>query len=210
MSLPAFIAPRSHLLQKYTNCRTIFLCCDIQEKLRNKIANFSDAVDVSNHISLLHDTLTPKYATFVATAHVPEFVGAFVKDIKLPEGAPIFPKYQASMLVPEVLPYLEGNAEQGILPVQQAVLWGHESHVCILQTADALLQRNIRVAVLVDGVASQHLVDHQTALQAMATWEGLTMTTFMSAMLQLTEADPVIMKPLMKLTKAKRPPPPLS
>lgn len=206
MSLTGFIAPRSHLLQKYTSCRTIFLCCDIQEKLRDRIANFNDAVKVSNHAAFLHDTLTPKYATFVATEHVPEHVGRFVPDIRLPEGAPLIAKYQASMLIPEVASYLESNPDKGILPVQQAVLWGHESHVCILQTADALLQRNIRVAVLVDGCASQSQLDHETALRMMVNWEGLTLTTFMSAMLQLTQADPATSKAMLKMTKVKRSP----
>lgn len=202
MSLTGFITPRSHLLQKYSNCRTLFLCCDIQEKLRGRIANFNDAVEISNKMAVLHDTLTPQYATFIATEHVPQSVGPFVKDVQLPAGALLFAKHQPSMLIPEVLPYLEGNSEKGVLPVRQAVLWGHESHVCILQTADALLQRDIRVAILVDGCASQQAVDHETAMRAMTSWEGLTMSTFASVMLQLTQGEPVLTKKLHRLLKA--------
>ncbi|KPI90644.1 putative mitochondrial associated ribonuclease [Leptomonas seymouri] len=206
MPAPTFIAPRSHLLQKYTSCRTLFMCCDIQEKLRSKIGNFSDAVVISNGMAVLHTVLTPQFSTFVATEHAPEITGTIAKDIQLPEGTPLFVKQQPSMLVSEMLPYLEGNPEKGLLPVQQAVLWGHESHVCILQTADELLQRNIRVAVLADGCAAQKDIDHQTAMQAMASWDGLTLTTFVSVMLQLTHNDPALMKVVWKLMKGKRTP----
>ena len=206
MSIPAFIVPRSHLLQKYISCRTLFLCCDVQEKLRTKIVNFNDAVIVSNKMAYLHSVLTPQYATFVATEHAPQYTGRFVKDIQLPADTPIFAKEQPSMLLPEVLPYLEGNTEQGVLPVRQAVLWGHESHVCILNTADALLQRGIRVAVLVDGCASQQKIDHDVAMQAMASWEGLTLSTFISVMMQLTQGEPEMAKKLQYLIRGKRPP----
>ncbi|KPA74756.1 putative mitochondrial associated ribonuclease [Leptomonas pyrrhocoris] len=204
MSLSSFIAPRSHLLQQYTSCRTMFLCCDIQEKLRKRIPKFNNAVVVSNLMADFHDVLTPKYATFVATEHAPELAGPFVKDIRLPAGTHIMTKYQPSMLLPDVSSLLEGDEAKGVLPVRQAVLWGHESHVCILHTADALLQRNIRVAVLVDGCAAQHAIDHEAAVQTMASWDGLTLSTIESVVMQLTQNDHAMVKDLWKLLRTRR------
>lgn len=203
MASRALISSPSHLLQKFDSCRTIFMCCDIQEKLRNRIPNFQAAVDVSNSMATIHNTLTPKHSTFVVTEQYPKGVGHVAKDITLPEGTPVIEKLQPSMLVPEMMPYIDGDAARGILPVQQAVLWGHETHVCVLQTADELLSRNIRVAVLVDGCASQQQLDHDVAIQEMAGWENLTLTTTISVLLQLSRGDRSIRGALMKVVKPK-------
>ncbi|KAG5498519.1 hypothetical protein JKF63_02805 [Porcisia hertigi] len=203
MSLTPLIASQSHLLRSFDSCRTIFMCCDIQEKLRQRIPNFQDAVYVSNWMASIHSILTSKHVTFVATEQYPKGVGHLVKDICLPEGTPVFEKVQPSMLLPEVLPYLYGDADRGILPVEQAVLWGHETHVCVLQTADELLCRNVRVAVLVDGCAAQLPIDHDVAIREMASWRNLTLTTSVSASLQLLRSDKSRMKQLMGLISQK-------
>ncbi|KAG5485761.1 hypothetical protein LSCM1_07172 [Leishmania martiniquensis] len=193
---------RSNLLQKFDCCRTIFMCCDIQEKLRHRIPNFQAAVEVSNAMASIHTIMTPTHSTFVATEQYPVGVGRLVQDIKLPAGAPVIEKVQPSMLVPEMMPYINGDAERGILPVGQAVLWGHETHVCVLQTADDLLSRGIRVAVLVDGCASQQSLDHDVAVREMATWNHLMLTTAASALMQLSRGDPAVMKKAMKMLRA--------
>ncbi|GET86159.1 mitochondrial associated ribonuclease, putative [Leishmania tarentolae] len=203
MASRALISPRSHLMQKFDSCRTIFMCCDIQEKLRDRISNFQAAVDVSNSMAAIHNALTPKHSTFVVTEQYPKGVGHIAKDIVLPEGTPVIEKLQPSMLVPEMMPYIDGDAARGILPVQQAVLWGHETHVCVLQTADELLSRNIRVAVLVDGCASQQQLDHDVAIQEMARWENLTLTTTISVLLQLARGQHLMKGPLMNIVKPK-------
>lgn len=208
MTAPTFVTARSHLLQRFDTCRTIFMCCDIQEKLRTRIHNFDAAVDVSNAMAKMHNAFTPKYATFVATEQYPQGVGHLVQEIKLPPNTPVFAKDQPSMVVPEMLPYLEGDVARGILPVQQAVLWGHETHVCIMHTADELVRRNIHVAVLVDGCASQQRLDHDVALMEMAKWDNLALTTTVSLLLQLTRGDRAVMGPLMHILKQKRADPP--
>ncbi|CAM37124.1 putative mitochondrial associated ribonuclease [Leishmania braziliensis MHOM/BR/75/M2904] len=199
MSPTALIASRSRLLHKFDSCRTIFMCCDIQEKLRGRIPNFQAAIDVSNSMAAIHNALTPRHTSFVATEQYPQGVGRLARDIQLPEGTPVIEKVQPSMLVPEMMPYIIGDPARGILPVQQAVLWGHETHVCIMQTADELLQHGIRVGVLVDGCAAQRQLDHDVAIQEMSTWDNLTLTTTISVLLQLVRGDDSLKGPLMKL-----------
>ncbi|KAG5506890.1 hypothetical protein JIQ42_07606 [Leishmania sp. Namibia] len=203
MPRSALISSRSKLLQKFDRCRTIFMCCDIQEKLRGRIPNFHAAVEVSNTMASFHEVMTPEHATFVATEQYPVGVGHLVKDIHLPAGTPVIEKLQPSMLVPEMMPYINGDAARGLLPVRQAVLWGHETHVCVLQTADDLLSRDIRVAVLVDGCASQQQLDHDVAIQEMSTWNNLTLATTISVLLQLSRGDPSVMGRVMKIIKSK-------
>lgn len=192
---------KGHLIQKFDTCRTAFMCCDIQEKLVKRIPNFNDAVRVSNIMSRFHDILTPKFCTFVATEQFPEGVSHMVKSIQLPDKTPVIPKLQPSMLTPEMLPYILGDEAMGLAPVQQAVLWGHETHVCIINTADDLLSRGIRVAVVVDGCGAQNTLDHEVALMDMAKWEGLTLTTTIGLIMQLSRGDARIMKDVMKLSR---------
>lgn len=199
--LPQF-AGRGRLMQKYDSCRTAFLCCDIQDRLRPHIKNFDDAVHVSNSMSELYEMIGRERGVFIATEQAPKFIGHIAKDIKLPPGCPPpFAKIQPSMLIDEVLPYIIGDKERGLEPVQQAVLWGHETQVCIINTADDLLSRGIRVAILCDGTGCQRDLDHQVSLQSMASWPGLVMTTVTGITLQLTKADERFLKQVLSLTK---------
>ncbi|EPY28085.1 hypothetical protein AGDE_10558 [Angomonas deanei] len=104
-----------------------------------------------------------------------------------------------SMLTKDVVDYLKSDGKE---PVQQVVLWGHETHVCILQTADALLQQNIRVAICLDGCSAQRKIDHDAAVLSMSRWDGLVFSTPIGILLQLTQGDASLMtKEMMRLAK---------
>ncbi|AIN95840.1 isochorismatase-like protein [Leishmania panamensis] len=190
----------AQLLRKFTECRTLFLCCDMQEKLADKIPGFHETIRVSNNITLFCEMLGPTYCNVIATVQYPKGVGPLYHEIQLPPNTPVFPKMKPSMLVPEALPYLYGDAERGILPVQQAVLWGHETHVCIMQTADELLRRGFRVAITTDGCAAQRRIDHEVALMEMSKWSGLLLTSSIGMYAMIVRADEIFRKPVMKLS----------
>lgn len=59
---------------------------------------------------------------------------------------------------------------------KQAVLLGMETHICVTQTALALLDRGYRVHVVADGVCSRRDLDHDVAL-ARLRHEGVVVTT---------------------------------
>ncbi|KAG5498517.1 hypothetical protein JKF63_02803 [Porcisia hertigi] len=180
VSVPPRRPHLAQILRKLTDCRTLFMCCDMQEKLKDKIPGFDETIYITNRITHFCEMLGPKYCNVIATLQYPAGVGPLYHEIQLPPGTPVFEKMQPSMLLPEVLPYLYGDAQRGILPVQQVVLWGHETHVCIMQTADELLRRGFRVAIATDACAAQRRIDHEVALMEMSKWEGLLLTDSLS------------------------------
>ncbi|KPI90646.1 hypothetical protein ABL78_0242 [Leptomonas seymouri] len=195
-------APRPHhsqILKALSECRTLFMCCDMQEKLADRIPGFHETIHVTNHLTLFCEILGPKYCSCIVTLQYPDGVGPLYHEIILPPNTPVFHKMEPSMLLPEVLPYLYGDAERGLLAVQQVVLWGHETQVCIMQTADELLRRGFRVAVVADGCAAQRRIDHKVAMMEMSKWEGLLLTSSTCLYTQIVRAHPRFYAPVMKL-----------
>ncbi|KAK7201854.1 Isochorismatase family [Novymonas esmeraldas] len=195
------LSEHSRLVQKFDTCRTAFMLCDVQEKVEPHISNFHDAVHVANAMAAIHEILGPERSVFAVTEQYPRGVGHVHPAIRLPADAIIAEKVQSSMLVPTLRPHILGDAERGIAPVQQVFLWGHETHGCVLQTADELLTHGIRVAILVDGCAAQLPEMHDVAVLQMAHWDGLMLTTTISAVMQLTRSDPRHVKSVLNTLK---------
>lgn len=59
---------------------------------------------------------------------------------------------------------------------KQAVIAGIETHVCVLQTSLDLIKAGYEVYVVVDGVSSRNLIDHQTGIERMRA-EGVQLVT---------------------------------
>ncbi|EPY43480.1 mitochondrial associated ribonuclease [Angomonas deanei] len=150
----------------------------------------------------LRELLGRDCTVFLATEHYPEKLGHTAGDIQLPDDVVVSAKYYPTMLTADILPYIVGDRDRGIEPVQQVVLWGHETHVCVIHTADELLQRGIRVAVAVDGCAAQKELDHSTAVLAMSSWDGLLLSTTGSICMQLSRGDERIMKSILDILKS--------
>ena len=83
------------------------------------------------------------------------------------------------MWTPEVEKILKEMAH-----VQQIILCGLETHVCVLQTAIDLAEQGYEVHVLVDGVVSRRQGDRQVALERMKQM-GCWMSTSEMAMFQM-------------------------
>ncbi|ORC86851.1 ribonuclease mar1 [Trypanosoma theileri] len=192
----------SRLLQHYSACKTAFFCCDIQEKLESRVANFANCIHVSNRFAALHTALGDQHSLFIVTEQYPKGVGPTSKHIQLPADAHIYPKTQSSMLLPEVLQLVD------VPEVRQVILWGNETHVCILQTAAALLDIGKKVVVAVDGCGSQWELDHMTAVQLLQAWtrDGCSVSTSESILMQLMkDAGDPLFKKVAALMKDKPP-----
>ena len=111
----------------------------------------------------------------------PEKLGKTVKELSdlMDSPAQCFPKTCFSMLTPEVKKILKEMAH-----VQQIILCGLETHVCVLQTAIDLTEQGYEVHVLVDGVVSRRQGDRQVALERMKQM-GCWMSTSEMAMFQM-------------------------
>lgn len=71
------------------------------------------------------------------------------------------------------------------------LLFGVETHVCVLQTALDLLDRGYQPVLIVDGCSSRAISDHEAALARMIS-AGVRMATVESILFELTRssADP--------------------
>ncbi|KAG5486436.1 hypothetical protein LSCM4_07364 [Leishmania orientalis] len=195
------LSEHSRLIQRFDTCRTAFMLCRVPEKVQSITPNFRDTVHVTNTMVAVHQLLGPERSVFVTTELSPQGVDHDDCRIQLPGDAIVAENVQVSMLVPEVRLCIFGDDERGVPPVQQVIIWGHETHGCILHTADELLTHGVRVAVLVDGCAS-HVKDmHDTAVLQMSRWDGLMITTAPSAVMQLTRSDARFVKEIVKILK---------
>ncbi|KAG5485760.1 hypothetical protein LSCM1_07171 [Leishmania martiniquensis] len=201
LSLMAMLSEHSRLIQKFDTCRTAFMLCYAPGKVESLTQNFGEIAHVTNTMAAVHQLLGPERSVFVATELPPQGVGRHCQGIQLPDGTIIAEKVQVSMLVPEVRLCIFGSDERGVPPVQQVIIWGVETHGCILQTVDELLTHGIRVAILVDGCASNAKELHDTAVLQMSHWDGLMVTTAPSAVMQLTRSDARFVKAVVQILK---------
>ncbi|RUP46026.1 hypothetical protein BC936DRAFT_147445 [Jimgerdemannia flammicorona] len=105
-------------------------------------------------------------------------LGATISELDVSDAKLVVPKTKFSMYVPEVA------TEMSRTKINSVVLFGIESHVCVLQTALELLENRIDVHVLADGVSSMNYPEIDIALNRMKQ-AGANVTTSESIIFQL-------------------------
>lgn len=165
-------------------CRPVFLCCDIQSAFRLAVPNFGQSAFVAKRFLQYHEIQGKEQGPtmYLATEQVPNKLGELDPFIGVPKELK-YSKTLFSMITAEV--------EEKIVGRDTFVLFGIESHVCILQTVEALLARQKRVFIAADGTWSQRDSDREPALQLMRE-SGAIISSSESILLQLTRdaADP--------------------
>lgn len=138
--------------------RTAFLLCDIQETFRPHIKYFGEVVRVAN--KMVEAAKHFKIPVYVSEQY-PKGLGHTTKDISLEDAALVYEKTRFSMYTPE----LQERLKKDVPNLSSVVLFGIEAHVCIEQTVIDLLNEDIAVHVLADGVSSRSLMDRGLAFQ---------------------------------------------
>ncbi|KAM3955360.1 isochorismatase domain-containing protein 1 isoform 1-T1 [Aphomia sociella] len=138
--------------------RTAFLLCDIQETFRPHIKHFGEVVKVAN--KMMEAAKHFKIPVYVSEQY-PKGLGHTTKDIKVEDAALVYEKTKFSMYTPE----LQERLKKDVPSLTSIVLFGIEAHVCIEQTVIDLLNEDIAVHVLADGVSSRSSMDRGLALQ---------------------------------------------
>jgi nicotinamidase-related amidase len=87
--------------------------------------------------------------------------GNTCKEIELDPNQKVFAKKKFSMVDEPILQYIEQEAS--FKGRKQAVLYGIEAHVCVLQTALDLIEKDYEVHIVADGVSSQRKFDRDVA-----------------------------------------------
>eukprot|EP00339_Tiarina_fusa_P028145 CAMPEP_0117021180 /NCGR_PEP_ID=MMETSP0472-20121206/16006_1 /TAXON_ID=693140 ORGANISM="Tiarina fusus, Strain LIS" /NCGR_SAMPLE_ID=MMETSP0472 /ASSEMBLY_ACC=CAM_ASM_000603 /LENGTH=149 /DNA_ID=CAMNT_0004726583 /DNA_START=160 /DNA_END=609 /DNA_ORIENTATION=+ len=102
----------------------------------------------------------------VVTEQYPKAFGRTVEELKVPEtkdNIAVFAKTKFSMCTDEVKEHLEK-----ISGIEQVILCGIETHVCVQQTTLDLLQQGIGVHLIADGVSSgSNKSDRVIAIEAL-------------------------------------------
>ncbi|KAJ5752000.1 Isochorismatase-like protein [Penicillium odoratum] len=135
--------------------------CDIQEKFRTKIYEFSKLVSTTNKLVRAANTLNfPIYITTQSRTKLGETVSELSTHLQGPNVKADVDKTRFSMITPEL------SAKLPVEPTEMdAIIVGIETHICVTQTTLDLLARGYRVYVVVDGVSSVNPGERKIALE---------------------------------------------
>jgi isochorismate hydrolase len=175
----------------------VFFLCDIQERVRDIHFRFEHVVSTAQDLVKFASILE---IPVLVTEHYRKALGPTVSQlIQADPKMPIFQKVQNSMLTPEVVEFLKKSRKN------QVVLFGLETHVCILQTTLDLLEQGFEVFLVTDGLSSSSQIDRTTALSRLQQ-AGAVLTTSASAMLEIIKTrDHPKFKEIMNLNNSREP-----
>lgn len=155
---------------------SVFFLCDVQETFRPVILDFPRVLAVSCYMSKIGKALNIPVIASEQNPFKPTCAEISMDGVKL------FRKTRFSMLVDEI------RAELTAMPaVKNVFLYGLETHVCVLQTTQDLVNMGYNVHLVVDGISSQRAMDRDVALRRMEQLPGVSMTTAESAIYQIVE-----------------------
>ncbi|XP_072536696.1 isochorismatase domain-containing protein 2 [Salminus brasiliensis] len=156
---------------------SVLLLCDMQEKFRPTIFQFTNVV--SNAARLLQACRILSIPP-ILTEQYPKGLGPTVPELGA-EGLKAHVKTSFSMLTDTVESELSslGNPKQ-------AILCGIEAQACIACTAYDLLERGMEVHVVADAVSSRSQTDRLFALSRLRQ-SGAFLTTTEGVLLQLVQ-----------------------
>lgn len=159
--------------------RTALLIVDVQQKI-NAVMMHADTV-VESIVKLIKSCQILNVPIFI-TEQYPKGLGPTEpKILEALEGKTPIQKMTFSCCGAEEL-----CSKLHDKNIQQLIVTGIESHVCVQQTALDLLANELQVHVPKDAVSSRKELDYQTALERMAK-AGVVLTTVEAALFELLE-----------------------
>ncbi|MCD4828124.1 MAG: isochorismatase family protein [Candidatus Cloacimonetes bacterium] len=171
---------------------TLFVMIDIQERFRPAI----DAIDtVARNAGILNRVAERLEMPLLVTEQYPEGLGRTCDEIFVPAAATRFEKKRFSIFEPPIHDWLVRQERDWL------VLYGIETHVCVLQSALEAIQRGWRVQVVADAVGSRTTANRDRALDRLAHAGVVVSTTEMALFELLDNADHPAFRALSKLIK---------
>ncbi|KAI0637690.1 Isochorismatase hydrolase [Trametes polyzona] len=179
--------------------RTVFFACDIQTRFKPLVYGFDHVVATARKMFKVAKVLQ---VPVLITEQNPRALGETAPELDPALLGDLFlgthTKSAFSMAIPPVLSILKKHDFKSV------VLFGIESHVCVLQTALDLLEQGYDVHVLADGVSSCNRDETGTALSRMRQ-AGAQITTSESAAFELqVDADKPNFKQFSQIIKDER------
>jgi len=160
---------------------TVFFLCDIQPKFKQAIYGYDRVIATANKLIKLAKLLGVQV---VATTQNARALGPIDPAIELSSLDTLFlgtyDKTLFSMVIPEVQQLLVAQSN-----ISSIVIFGIESHICVLQTALSLAERKLhKVHVVADGVSSCNAFEIPFAFTRLRA-EGILVETSESIAFQL-------------------------
>lgn len=174
---------------------SVLVLVDYQERLMPAI---NDGAEVVRRAGFLAEVAGHLRVPVVGTAQNPSRLG--------PNDPAIHDRCQrvvekmtfgAGGVVDEVLVHLDARPDH----LREVVIAGCETHVCLLQTALALLESGRRAWVVADACGSRHPLDHEAALARLRAAGAVIVTAEMVAFEWLETAEHESFKPVSRLVK---------
>jgi nicotinamidase-related amidase len=166
--------PTENLTRK--NCALLII--DVQEKV---FAHVDRGMDVFKNIQKAVQGFKALHIPTIVTEQYPEGLGATISSLQMVLGKDYQPKTKSTfscMDDPALNNYLMS------FPVQQWVLVGIEAHICVLQTAKALVRAGKQVVVLNDAISSRSIFDFSTSIAEMRD-EGVRISSVETVLFEL-------------------------
>ena len=176
--------------------KVVLVVVDVQEALMKKM-NPGVAEKVIRNIRTLLAFAHHLAIPVLITEQYPKGLGPTVSEIKMELGC-ILPIEKVSFSCCGVETF---NAKLSQTGRKQVILVGIETHVCILQTADDLIQAGHRVHAVADAICSQRKLDWEIGLRWMEKKGAMISTTEIIAFQLLKEAGTEEFRGLSKLFK---------
>lgn len=174
----------------------VLVVVDVQEVLMKKMTQ-GVAENVTRNIRTLLTFAKKMAIPVLITEQYPKGLGPTVSEIKMELG-PSLPIQKVSFSCCGVETFNEKLSQTGR---KQVILTGIETHVCVLQTADDLIQAAHEVHVVADAICSRRKLDWEIGLRWMEKKGAMISTTEITAFQLLKEAGTEEFRELSKLLK---------
>jgi isochorismate hydrolase len=174
----------------------VLVVVDVQDVLMKKM-NQGVAENVIRNIRTLLAFAQKMAVPVLITEQYPKGLGQTVSEIKMELG-PTLPIEKVSFSCCGVETFNQKINQTGR---KQVILTGIETHVCVLQTADDLIQTGHEVHAVADAICSRRKLDWEIGLRWMEKKGAMISTTEIIAFQLLKEAGTEEFRGLSKLFK---------
>lgn len=140
--------------------KTLFVCIDLQDKLLPLMDHKDEVV---KHANLLLNAAQILGAQMLITEQYPKGLGKTHADIKVPQGVKMLEKTSFGIFNDEYIK--EYMIKSGC---KTLVIFGIESHICVLQSVIDALNLGFECIVASDGTSSRNETHHKFALEFFA------------------------------------------
>lgn len=189
-----------NLLPRLERENALLIIVDVQDLLMKKMDQWVGE-NVTRNICTLIAFAKKMTLPILLTEQYPKGLGKTILKIKMELGS-IAPIEKVSFSCCGVKMF---NDQLNQLGKSQVILTGIETHVCVLQTANDLLQKGYEVHAVADAICSRRKLDWEIGLKWMEKRGAMISTTEIIAFQLLKEAGTEEFRELSKLFKQTDP-----